>query len=1316
MREQIAKLDKTWSEEKDIIDYQGMKDIRWEFDQIDKKLRFIVNEWDKRQHGAILTDSLVDAADKLYEEYSRKYNAMADVKRKESIVRRKRDQEILEYKNEKKRAIPSWPEKIPYSKFKPDLLSWDTEHYLTSASSKFGQLIEMLKKEGRLSTFEQISTRLGRNRDDKDIIPKVVALLDAINEETCFNKLSKAWDTITSLKRKSSESLNEFFSRFETNQYSLNLADDSYIDLPKGAAPDEKELMASRRIELNDKLKAVILIKSLNVDESHKRDILAKVCFKKEPSEVYEACKTAIKDICGDSEREKQSDNVLLTKPWQNRSRSWSRNEGRRDRSYSRSQDRYQGRSRERSRGSSFDRSRGRDDRSGGRDDRTRGEDRSRGRDYRRGRESRSVSFQERRDSTPAKGRTTDEVFILKTKYDEVLVTDEDFIENERKGKQFMILDIGCPRSLMGEKEYKKLKASTEGPISEFSSSEKFRFGPSRIYGSTKRIELPLKIEDFEIDAKFFIVDGDVPILIGNDILEPLGGVIDMDERVLDFKRLEKSAKMLKTKGGHYIIPVLKNTMGNSDHIEEGEEAAHLEQKEDGQSVEEEHDSDHDDDDIIDDDAEAVMLALFAECTEDQEIWKLHEVMGHSNFVAMMLEEGEENEIQKVHRYFGHRHGRKVWELFAKAGRLQGKKKAVLDLLENCKICRKLKKTSPRPKVGLPKADNFNQIVGLDLKVFGNGDNILWLVDLFTKVIKGVYIKDKKAETIVNAIIDSWIVGQGFGPGHPTKYFYSDNGGEFLNHHVVNFAASMDTTIKMTAGSAPWQNGCVERHHATADIVYEKIRAEKPEISPQEAINQAALAKNSEVTRSGFSALQLVMGQNPTFPGMAEVTPASCNLDSSSKAMRTLKNIDSIRVKYREFDCDEKLKKIRSQKINPAMERNYQMGDPVLFRDTKKKEWKQGTALIMFGKTLYLKFGNWLRRVPIDTVLPDNDMAEKCENDALEPDDETEEECRMEDVLVSELIKDLEVAQENSDLKKKVDNLEETIKDLKESVPSKNDVPVVASETDEVEGDVQNKRIERRKRQKIKKILLKKKYPILGQEIMFIETNSDKWIKAKVFRVFKKTSQYKNVKQMTLDDGSQVEKDFDKEIYEWKSLEIVDDSDTVLDAENLTPEKDSTDTILLSSILGVDEVSDVFKADIIEKKDYKNQDVQEAMLNEIQKYKSFNAFEEVINAGQESVPIRWVCTRHELDGKNQPIKARMCIRGDLEQGKESLRSDSPSAGKETLKLALLIAANEGFEVKGADIKSAYLQGQDLKRKIYVRPPPESGVDGKLWLF
>ena len=49
-------------------------------------------------------------------------------------------------------------------------------------------------------------------------------------------------------------------------------------------------------------------------------------------------------------------------------------------------------------------------------------------------------------------------MFILDPKYDEVFVNDEDFITNERKGQQIMMLDIGCPRSLMGLKEYERFK------------------------------------------------------------------------------------------------------------------------------------------------------------------------------------------------------------------------------------------------------------------------------------------------------------------------------------------------------------------------------------------------------------------------------------------------------------------------------------------------------------------------------------------------------------------------------------------------------------------------------------------------------------------------------------------------------------------------------------------------------------------------------------------------------------------------------------------------------------------------------------------
>ena len=110
------------------------------------------------------------------------------------------------------------------------------------------------------------------------------------------------------------------------------------------------------------------------------------------------------------------------------------------------------------------------------------------------------------------------------------------------------------------------------------------------------------------------------------------------------------------------------------------------------------------------------------------------------------------------------------------------------------------------------------------------------------------------------------------------------------------------------------------------------------------------------------------------------------------------------------------------------------------------------------------------------------------------------------------------------------------------------------------------------------------------------------------------------------------------------------------------------------------------------------------MNSEILKFEKFEAFEEVDDQGQQRIPIRWVITEQKDDGKNQPFKARLC------------RADSPTASKETLKLALIVAANEGFKVKTVDIKSAFLEGKSLERQIYVSPPAEANRVGKLWLL
>ena len=156
---------------------------------------------------------------------------MEEVKRNEAAALRMKNQKLEEYKREKRRDIPSWPESLPYNKFKPDLLAWDKEHYLTTPSVKFGLLAEMLKNQGRVTLYEQIQTRLGKCRSDDNIIMKIVSLLDGINEETVYNKISSAWEAVLNLNKLPDQSLNDFISKFETLQYSLNAADNSFSDL-----------------------------------------------------------------------------------------------------------------------------------------------------------------------------------------------------------------------------------------------------------------------------------------------------------------------------------------------------------------------------------------------------------------------------------------------------------------------------------------------------------------------------------------------------------------------------------------------------------------------------------------------------------------------------------------------------------------------------------------------------------------------------------------------------------------------------------------------------------------------------------------------------------------------------------------------------------------------------------------------------------------------------------------------------------------------------------------------------------------------------
>ena len=236
----------------------------------------------------------------------------------------------------------------------------------------------------------------------------------------------------------------------------------------------------------------------------------------------------------------------------------------------------------------------------------------------------------------------------------------------------------------MGDEQCERLKEVVD--LQEIKvKDEGLKLGSSRTYKSSIKVKFTMRVGVNEIDCEFFVVKGNIPILLGNDFMVPLCGKIDMEENKLVLKKADMEIPLKQTKGGHFVIPV-RTVTGNDANNIRGEEA------------------------------DAVMMMVL-ENTENEDIKRLHDEVGHSIFVALALTDDEKAQVKKVHRYFGHRSSRRVWELFAKANKLRGKKQEVLEVIENCKTCSEFKKSPPRPKVGLPIANDFNEIVGLELKL-----------------------------------------------------------------------------------------------------------------------------------------------------------------------------------------------------------------------------------------------------------------------------------------------------------------------------------------------------------------------------------------------------------------------------------------------------------------------------------------------------------------------------------------------------------------------------------------------------------------------
>jgi len=246
------------------------------------------------------------------------------------------------------------------------------------------------------------------------------------------------------------------------------------------------------------------------------------------------------------------------------------------------------------------------------------------------------------------------------------------------------------------------------------------------------------------------------------------------------------------------------------------------------------------------------------------------------------------------------------------------------------------------------------------------------MVDDATRLIRGQVIQDKEPDTIIAAIKKIWINGYGLGPGLPSKAFYSDNGGEFVNQKLLNLCQAQGIMLKTTSSYSPQQNGLNERNHGLVDIMVEKIRRDYPDWTMQEAVNEAAWAKNCMIQQTGgFSAFQLVYGRNPGIPGASECTTGGLEQLSDGEITRGMfDRQNKILTEFQQRERDWRLKTALKSNLPSTTDVIMELGDQVVYRDGKDGRRYDAKIVGFDGPNAILKRGNMDRRAPTAELLP----------------------------------------------------------------------------------------------------------------------------------------------------------------------------------------------------------------------------------------------------------------------------------------------------------------------------------------------------------
>jgi len=138
--------------------------------------------------------------------------------------------------------------------------------------------------------------------------------------------------------------------------------------------------------------------------------------------------------------------------------------------------------------------------------------------------------------------------------------------------------------------------------------------------------------------------------------------------------------------------------------------------------------------------------------------------------------------------------------------------------------------------------------------------------------------------------------------------------------------------VQNSAAESPWSNGMVERHHKMLVEMMLKTK-EDTKCTWEVALCWALSAKNSMQMFGGFSANQLIMGRNPSFPNVIDDRlPALEESVVSKTVAENVNAMHSARQAFTKCESSNKIRRALQSQVRTSNNEFYHNGEKVMYK------------------------------------------------------------------------------------------------------------------------------------------------------------------------------------------------------------------------------------------------------------------------------------------------------------------------------------------------------------------------------------------------